>query len=132
MFTANVPAQQRVWLVGDEFLQSAFNSFEAMKNGNSGYVPYLFDYYNVTPFWKYSIGSIVRSPLARVVNSLIEAINSSKNLPRFIIFILERDVLKKAAFYDYGSSLVIGNSLRWLIHQVTTIVESRKIDLKNK
>ena len=83
-------------------------------------------------FCKYSPSTSIRSVIARIYNSLVEALNDDVKLPRFIIIIPGHNILSNAAFYNFGASLVIGDNIEWIVEQTTSIVETRKIRFKRQ
>ena len=93
--------------------------------------PYIHDNYNVRAYWKSTPSTTIKSVIGRIYNSLVEALNNNIRLPQFILVIPGRDILRKAAFYNFGASLVIGDNVEWLIDNFTKAIETRKIDMRN-
>ena len=129
----NQVAQQDVWIVGDHFLKEVFNSFEAIvqqsiRNERRA-MPYLHDYYNVKPFWRNFTNSSTEA-IPRFFNSLIDAINESNFLPRFITFIPDADLLHDIPFFGFGSSLVIGKVIGNLVNAVNVEIQNRREQLR--
>ena len=133
LFSVDQPAKESVWFVGDHFLRSNFQAyagmFQQVKVIDGLYKPYVYDYYNVDFYWK-SLSSRIHSPIGRVINSLIDAINGHATLPRFIVFTPDVDALRAMAYYQFRASLVIGKGLSVLINEVDTIIATRKAELK--
>ena len=103
--------------------------FQQAKAVDGLHRPYIYDYYNVDYNWK-SLSSGIHSPIGRIVNSLIDAINGNATLPRFIVFTPDVDVLRAMAYYQFGASLVISKGLSYLINEVDSIIATRKAELK--
>ena len=121
--------------MGDQFLQGVFGLLTAIHNEaekSSSRMPYIYEFYNISPYWKFTPSMTVQSTLARIYNSVVEGINSNSHLPRMLILFPGRDVLRKAAFYNLGASLVIGDNIEWLVDNCTSVVETRKTHLRNK
>ena len=126
---ADVFAWKDVWIVGDQFLQTMYGTLTAMKNQaykSNKKALYIHDYYNVKAYWKYSPSMTITSTIARISNGLVEALNDSVKLPRIILFLPGSDILCKAAFYNIGASMVIGDNVEWLIECCVNLIETRK------
>ena len=81
-----------IWIVGDHFLKETAGTLQAMMNeadmNKEAPQLYINKYYNILPYFK--IGE--KNCIARVINSLIEALSEQKWLPRFLVFLLDKDV----------------------------------------
>ena len=68
LFSDNVQALFNVWFVGDDFLQSVYNTFMDVKDQatrDKGYPkPYMLENYNVIGFYKPTEGGNVSSAMA--------------------------------------------------------------------
>ena len=84
----------------------------------------MFDYYEVKPFWLSP--SSIESSITRIYNSLAQAINESKHLPRYIVMLLDLDALKDMAYYGSRASQVIGKGLSLLINDIVSEIENQK------
>ena len=127
LIAANQIACQEVWFIGDQFMKSTFYSYQSLQMRNfkgDPSRPYLYDYYEVKPYWKGINSTTTTSPIARIVNALIDAINGSIHLPRLIVFMPDIDVLKSLTFYGKGTSHVIGKGLGHLINTTVSIIEN--------
>ena len=94
-------------------------------------MPYLFDYYNVVG--KAMTDSFsTRNGLARIINPLVDALNSAVRLPRFVIVIPDWDILRDMKLMRFGVSYMSGCSLNWLCQQMDTLFTARKQDLFDK
>ena len=96
---------------------------EASKNHNNSLF-YIHSQYDPKSFWKSFNSS--SNPVARVINSLIDAVNGSVHLPRIIIMLLDIDILHAIAFYGFRASLVIGKVMGYLVNSITSIIEERR------
>ena len=91
-------------------------------------VPYVFDYYNVKPFTTHPDKvekSEVPTP-ARIVNSLVKALNESPKIPRFIVVVPDWDILKYINHFTYGVEKLSRRNLRWMINNMIRAVDDRK------
>ena len=127
--------------MGDLFLKEVFDSFVSMrdkalheqkmvgKSHSTAIIPYMFRYYNVKKFIPGNIASMSTSPVARILNNLIKAVNENQLLPHFIIIVPDWDILKSIKYYDYGVSKIIGSTLEWLVREIDRLITTKKIDL---
>ena len=90
----NVQAIFDIWILGDEFVKEVFSEFESikLKAKKDRNIPplYIQEYYNVIPYYA---TSGVPNAAARLVNSLVEALNERDRLPKFIIVMIDRDLI---------------------------------------
>ena len=53
-------------------------------------------------------------------------------MPRFILVVLDMDILCFINYFGFGVSQIIGKCLNWLIKNIDIIIESRKDDLRHR
>ena len=70
--------------------------------------------------------------LSRLRNSLVRAINAQILLPKFILVILDDDIMDAIDHYKTGISYGIGWILEWLINEFHKLVSSHKERLPTK
>ena len=130
----NIEALKLVWILGDAFLREIVPTLrtikiQSKKNNNP---LYLTDNYNVETLhadrW-----SNIRSFLARLFNHLVTALNTPPYvLPRYILIIIDRDLITNAELYDYGVSRTLEDTLKWILINIDQTIETRKEDLVEK
>ena len=122
-----IAAQRDAWLVGDNFLDEVFYAFtklkdEAKDSQQSG--PYLYQYYNITCSTENNLSSN-DDTMARIVNSVINKLNEPiRKLPRFIIIIPDRDLLRHINYLGYGISHILGSCLNWIIKKIDDAIHA--------
>ena len=67
--------------------------------------------------------------LSTLVNALIEALNESTYLPKYIIVIPDWDILRFIKHYDSGITVMTGKIINWLTNQMIRAVDTRRDDL---
>ena len=92
---------------------------------------YLCENYNVLCFYLSNIKNS-KPYLARVYSVLVEALNESLRLPRYILVMLDRDLIANADLYDYGVSCTIKDTLKWILINTNHAIEKHKLDLIRK
>ena len=90
------------------------------------------DNHNIEPLHA-DTWSNIRSFLARVYNQLVKALNTELYvLPRYILIILDKDLISNAELFDFGVSHTIEDTLKWLLVNMDQTIETRKEDLAGK
>ena len=89
--------------------------------------PYLFEYYNVFRFWKSSANS--RHTIGRVLNAFINALNQGRCLPRFLLIILDKDVIEDVNVFDYGAAKELLKNVQWLIRQINIEITRKRAEI---
>ena len=72
--------------------------------------------------------------LAQIYNALVSALNDDDNvhLPRYLIIVLDYDLIQAANVYDFGVVEVFEDLLKWLLINLSSTVELRKKELIKK
>ena len=131
----NIPAVYDLWLLGDTFLKDIIGSFEAIRyqaqRDKEEVPPYIQDTFNVYPYYD-SASSGVKHSITRIVNSLIEAIKERRRLPKYLVVIIDLDMLRDVDVFDQSAAQIINELVRWLVRQVDMILRCKKMDFLEK
>ena len=84
-------------------------------------------YYNVVNAYKTTSG--VSKAVARILNALIHTINAEQKLPRFLVIILDKDLLSDINVFDGYAARAITNSVDWLVKQIHVVISQKKSEL---
>ena len=90
--------------------------------------PYLYDHYNPSA-WYLSQVSTLKPMVVYFCNAFIKAMNEEKLLHKYVIMIMDKDVLNLLPTYKFGVKQVLRKELAWLIRQITRNLESRHDNL---
>ena len=63
---------------------------------------------------------------------MVEAFNRRYHLPRYIIMVLDKDLIEGINFYEHGESMVIGRMVNWISREIGQALEARSEDLYGK
>ena len=69
--------------------------------------------------------------MRRILNSIVNAINSNIKLPRILVVIPDMDVLKEVSYDRTGASKIIGDCINFFVEAVSRLVDTRKEDLRS-
>ena len=134
LLPGNATALMDMWIIGDAFLQEMFATLQTMKTSvpsNSKNIPYLYEQYNVFFFFT-TQASKQTNFLARIQNAIAEAFNCRTHLPRYILMILDKDLIEAVSYFDYGETRVLGDTTNWIAKELEHSIESRIEDLLSK
>ena len=70
--------------------------------------------------------------LGRINNAIVEEFNKTAILPKFIVMILDSEIIEMAEVYDCGMHKIMFDCLEWLRSSVIQNIMTRKDDLKSK
>ena len=90
--------------------------------------PYIFEYYNVLGYCSAKNSATCRV-IARVLNSVIEGLNTRERLPRFLIIMLDKDVIEDVYMFNYGASKQLCQVVRWLVKQIDIVLRHKWLEL---
>ena len=86
---------------------------------------YIYQMYNVQGIFPSNFYS-VRSLLARLINSQIYGLNKYERLHRFMVIMIDNDLIKTINSTANGSTMTLGMSLEWLIKEYEKAVDRKK------
>ena len=124
------------WMLGDNFLRSSFGELQTLhenaKTDDSAVSPYLFEFYNVKQLQNLaSVG--VKSVMARILNALMEAVNTRPRLPRFLVVILNTDLM---AEFDLSGETKLAKDfskvLHYLAKQINIFLRHKRLLISEK
>ena len=98
IFLDDILAASDVWLVGDAFLRDIYPTLQALRAKavlDKKVKPYIYEYYNVIPRFP-AKNSNIRSTTARIFNEVVSGLNERSRLPRYIIMVLDKEILETA------------------------------------
>ena len=124
--------------MGDDFLRTAVGEFydlyeKSLIPKSETTTPYLFEFYNVHHFEKLAAENGIHSAMAHMLNALMEAANTCKRLPRFLVIMMDTDLL--ADFELHHDSRVDKDFtwvLTWFTKQVQILIKRKRLALTEK
>ena len=93
--------------------------------------PYVYEYYNVM-FYSQRRSSATKHVISRIVNSIVEGLNRRPRLPRFLVIMLDKDLIEDVDLYDFGAPAEYRRNLNWLFRQISMLIRRRRLDLIDK
>ena len=73
-----------------------------------------------------------RRATTRIINSLIDELNSQHKIPRFLVVIIDKDVIADVDLYDKEASPRMIDNLNWLVKQIDIAINRKKSDIMTK
>ena len=135
MIADNISAFLDVWFIGDVYLKEVHNTFQGMLNraklDRKSWQPYLLEYYNPKAYY-YSSSNWLTSVMSRILNKLIEALNENEHLPKFIIFMPDKDLISDLKSFDYGATKNLENITNWLMRQCDITIQRKRLQMSEK
>ena len=121
-----------LWLVGDDSLRTWFPILQEIRSESvkrNSKPPFMYDCYNVFPFYTGSSGPL-KDTLTRILSSLTEGFNRREKLPRYIMFIIDKDLLESLTpLEDFGVTEGITALFNWVAKLCERLVCTRKDNL---
>ena len=118
---------------GDNFLQDVYPAlnnmiYQAQRNKEL-IPPYIDEFYNIQCFENKKVGTYA---IGRLINSLIEAINLQRRLQKYLLVIIDKDVINDIDDLTQPAADTITRELvQWTVRQINTAV-CRRLDLLEK
>ena len=136
-----------VWVAGDSFSKDTYQKLEEMltqsvaynnnpRNQNASQQEekaslYLAEYYNVFEYHQ-AKSDHLGPAIARVLNSVIQGLNTNKRLPRFLLVILDKDVIEDLNVFDFGAVRGMSRIICWLTKQIDIAVRCKRLQILDK
>ena len=70
--------------------------------------------------------------IGKIQNAFIAAMNDNHLLPRFVVVILDKDLIVDVDIFDCGAQDIIYDNVDWLLKQIAKGLLTRRKDLKSK
>ena len=120
-----------VWIIGDGFLHEVVNSlFDMRKTAITNHTNplYLYDYYNVFTYVPSPSMGATRT-IACTFNAAVEGLNNKRRLPRFVIVIVDKDIIEDVNIFEYGASKAIFKNVEWLVRQINIHIKRKRLEV---
>ena len=135
-------AYEKIWIVGDRFITDSKNILwrllgvrnmvgndePASNAGESGYMASNFD----VKAYGGADNLRNRSVLGRLHNALVNALIEDRPLPKYMLVVIDDDILRCVKFNRQGLSMVFGRCIQWLADEMHTMIVQLKEKLPNK
>ena len=93
---------------------------------------YMLDQFEVSAICNSRHNSSDENLLSRFRNTLVTAINEKVRLPKYILIVLDDDLLKFLDYYNVGSAGMYGDWLQYLVEEIHEIFKKGKQQLPKK
>ena len=108
-----------------------FPSLESVSGYNNREVPFLYKMFNIFYFFSSKLSNR-RNVLLRVINAFTEGLNRRQHLPRYIIILLDKDILSLLDLDVAFLTKQLERCIAGLAKQMTRLIEARKEKLYKK
>ena len=121
-----VKAYDSLWIIGDDFTTRSCGE-HFISSGAAGIKDgYINENFEVKVYMANQYTANNRGVLSRLRNCLVKGIKDNFLLPKYIVFIIDYNILKDIAFDKYGISVLLGRLTEWLANEVHKIVKLAK------
>ena len=84
------------------------------------------------PFCNSRYNSNDANVLTRICNTFIQALNEHAKLPKFLVIMLDADLIKYITFNGMGVSTIYGEWISWLLKELKSAIDTTKSQLPVK
>ena len=126
-------AIEDTWFIGDKFLKGIFPTLQNLKTQavlKKRTLPYIYEYFNISCYVPNS-DMYKANILVRTQNAIIEAFNSRVHLPKYLIVILDKDILESAHTYSLHIRKLLSKWTDWIAKIIEKAIASRRENLFN-
>ena len=126
---------KELWIVGDSFLRQTYETLQKLRSASQDKRVrrslYAYDYYNVTLYFP-SGTSTMRSVMAKLLNAAAEGLNQKEKLPKYVLLVLDGDLIKNLNFFAFGMTEMFEKAIDWLVKNLMKMFDRRRDDLKSR
>ena len=120
-------------LIGSGFLKEILPALTAMKRAamlqkKKNRIPYIYRNYNIAS----AVANFMTKGLCNIFNPFVEVLNELENLPKYVVFLPDKDLITSMVVNRFDTGFVMGASLHYLIRQVDMFLNRRRMDLMDK
>ena len=118
-------------MIGDEFCYNTVQQHFKDKKGNDQAGLYSFNTFEVSQFVSSKYKSHNPSPLGRIINNLIYALNKHLMLPKLIVVVVDEDLVR-AIRVSRITAADVSSIIEWLMKEFTRAIDEYKENLPAK
>ena len=111
-FSDNLSGMEHLWFVGDNFMAKSYRTHFKRNTSSQRFIK---DNFEPTPFVNSRFSSSNTNMLSRIQNTFAAALNQMKkmNLPRYVVIVLDDDLITFLNFKDEGAATLLGTWVKW-------------------
>ena len=114
-------------------LEDTFQSFQATINATSKnkqlIKPYVYEYYNVQHASRTDPNDRV---VTRTFNSIVDLTNERKRMPRFLVVVLDKNVIEDINVFSSHAVQKIRDEVHWLVRQISIFMRRKRAEINSK
>ena len=74
----------------------------------------------------------VKVATGRVINSLIEMVNTKKHLPKYLVVTLDKDIVNDLDVFQENAPRSVQDLTSWVVRQIDMVIRHRRQDILEK
>ena len=74
----------------------------------------------------------VKVATGRVINSLIEMVNTKKHLPKYLVVTLDKDIVNDLDVFQENAPRSVQDLTSWVVRQIDMVIRHRRLDILEK
>ena len=117
-----------MWMLGDKFLTRSYRDY-VKKDGQDMFMN---QYFDTTPLCSSRFESNNTNMISRIEGLFAKGLNRMKKLPKYVIIILDDDLIQFLGYDNQGLSGILGSWIECLIKTLDDMVTERKENLPKK
>ena len=121
-----IDCYENLWVLGDNFTARTIRDGLILRDKDEMFMT---THFNITPCGSNRFTSNNTNMLSRIENGLIKALNDNIKLPKYIIIVLDDDIIEHLGYKSYGVLEMFGDWINYLIKSFKKAVHDRKSKL---
>ena len=131
----DVAASNTLWILGDNFTSRSYRTHFKLNNP-SDYKHYIKEWYDYSAYCNSRFTSSYENMLSHIQNALAAGlnnkINKNKPLPKYILVVLDDDLITFLNLNDSGVATLQGTWVEWLVKEFNSLIDGRMSQLPKK
>ena len=122
LLAEEIKAYEEIWIISDNFVATTYcNHFKKAKLDS-----FMKSRFDVHAFCNGKYNSHETNMLIRLKVTLSKAIEKRVKLPRFIVVVLDNDLIQFLAYVNKGIAMLLGEWFEWLVECYSNLCAQRK------
>ena len=129
ILTEDVSGYEQLWFIGDTFVATTYREhFKKEREYNF----FCKENFEVSAYCRSRQSEKDQNIIRRIKNSLIGGLNKHWKLPKYIVVVLETDLIEFVDYTNFGISTLYGDLLEGIVKGFIDIINTRKTQLPKK
>ena len=138
LFVDKIVGLEEVWFLGDNFAATTYCKYFLNKStsyelaAGIEFEDFICKNFEFNMFCNSCFISSMKNMLTRIQNTMVGAINKHISLPKYLLVVLDDDIITYLDYKGVGASELLDNWIQWIMSELESLIQKRKDQLPLK